>query len=70
MHVHMIFLVCSYFLKMVVPTAPLGEIIKKLSCSWPSLFVGFSFQALTLVNLLLTEPLIISEADTGNGPSG
>lgn len=38
---YMILLVCSYFLKMVVPKAPLGEVVRKSSCT---LFVGFSFQ--------------------------
>lgn len=64
--------VCRYFFKTVVPKALLCETVKqkKSPGKWASLFVGFSFQALTLVNLLLTEPPRIPEADTGNGPTG
>lgn len=34
---YMILLVCSYFLKMVVPKAPLGEVVRKSSYTWPPL---------------------------------
>lgn len=53
--IYIIFFVCRYFLKTLVPKVALGEIVRKLSCSGPPLFVGFSFQALTLVILVLTK---------------